>query len=199
MSEYQNTRRLDTKASRLSSTIITIDEGGTLYGLTQSNGQTRISAREMSKYWETDLASIVVNPAVIKELLDFNEEYDQAEILDLKALNGYLYALLYVKHEGEDKYNDYFAAIPLESVKNGTVAGSWFAGGPSVDELPEGHDTTPRSQEGFFGPKKFVGWGPDRIYIYDDHGASDGFYRIVEVDLRNRGISKAGLVVDRQQ
>jgi hypothetical protein len=185
---------------KLSSPIITIDEAGILYGLGQSNEQMYISARQKQHYWGSESSSSVrLDPATLKELLDFNAEYDQAEILDLKALNGYLYALLYVKHEGKDNYNDYFAAIPLESIQNGTAAGSWFVGGTSVDELPEGHDRGPGSREGFFGPKKFAGWGPDRIYIYDYNGSGEQrFHRIVEVDLRNRGISKAGLIANYQ-
>jgi hypothetical protein len=114
----------------------------------------------------------------------------------LKAQNGYLYALLFVRFDSEsgEEYYDYFAAIPIESIKQGNVQGAWYAGGQSVDELDEGHDRTSKSLEGFFGPQKFAGWGPERVYVYDYNGDGDRFHRIVEVDLLNRKISKAGLI-----
>jgi hypothetical protein len=66
-----------------------------------------------------------------------------------------------------------------------------------VDDIHKGEGLQPfsRSLEGFFGPKKIVGWGPERIYVYDQQGDSGAFHRIVEVDLRDRRISGAGLVV----
>jgi hypothetical protein len=203
LSEYDvsgQNRRLTNNASQLTSTIITIDEEGTLYG---TNGD-KISVRSMGSYTGQNANGNTVSLFDIRGIIsDFpgrkdGEEPPEPHIIDLQALNGYLYALLYIYRDGG--YYDYFAAIPLESIKQGTVEGVWHVGGRSVDELDdEDYDTAPNSREGFFGPKKFAGWGPDRIYVYDYHGGGDSgggaFHRIVEVDIRNRGISKTGLIV----
>jgi hypothetical protein len=182
--------------SHLDSAIITIDEEGMLYGIEDENN--KISVRPMGSYYSRDNP---VSTFDIDNLIDFlgREIESTPEILDLKALNGYLYMLLAVLQN--DVYYDYFAAIPLESIKQGNVKGAWYVGGTSVDELDgKDHNVGSNSLEGFFGPKKFVGWGPDRIYVYDYQGSNDnypnGFHRIVEVDLLNRKISRAGLIAD---
>jgi hypothetical protein len=109
-------------------------------------------------------------------------------VLDLKALNGHLYMLLRCGVSSSVYY--YFAALPLGAIKKENVRGAaWFAGGGSPAEL-----SGSGSLEGFFEPKMFTGWGPDRIYIYD---RADGFHRTLEVDLRGRRISRAGLVLSR--
>ncbi|MDR0623785.1 MAG: hypothetical protein LBG10_05080 [Treponema sp.] len=172
----------------LTSPFITIDEEGAFYTI---SGEKIYRTTDNGQSVNFDIADII-DPA--------GQEWGEADvdwnILDLKALNGYLYVLLYVHVLGNDHYYDYFAAVPLESIKKGAVKGAaWFTGGKSVDELDGDHASDPYSLNGFFGPKKITGWGPDRLYVYDSHDMSDGFHRIVEVDLRNRRISKAGLVL----
>ncbi|MDR2258677.1 MAG: hypothetical protein LBE14_05965 [Treponema sp.] len=175
----------------LTSPLITIDEDGAFYIISGVKiYRTMLDGPSVS----FDIADII-DPA--------GQEWGEADvaertIVDVKALNGYLYVLLRIKvtKNNEDQDYGYFAAVPLESIKKETVKGAaWFIGGKPVDELGEGHDKTSGSLEGFFGPQKITGWGPDRIYVYDYHDTDDGFRRIVEVDLRNRGIGKAGLVL----
>jgi hypothetical protein len=175
----------------LSSPYFTIDEEGAFY--TISGGKIYRTAHG-SQSASFDIADII-DPA--------GQEWDEANvvertILDLKALNGYLYILLFVLDK-QGQYYDYFAAVPVDAIKREAVKGAaWFAGGRSVDQLDEGYNTDPYSRKGFFGPKKIVGWGPERVYVYDLHGVDhDGFHRIVEVDIGSRGISKAGLVVKK--
>jgi hypothetical protein len=190
---------------QLNSAIITIDEEGTLYGIGRNNNDTnnngKISVYPMGAYFAgEDIDEKLVSSFDIDKLFGFlgRENPDKWGIFDLKAQNGYLYAILYVYFEQEKKYYDYFAAIPLESIKQGNVKGAWYVGGTSVDELDEkDHNVGSNSLEGFFGPKKFVGWGPERIYVYDYNGVDgETYHRIVEVDLLNRKISRAGLIAD---
>jgi hypothetical protein len=178
----------------VSSPVFTIDEEGAFYTIP---GKGEISRTKDGKTDSFDIADII-KPA--------GQGWDEAkvekrEILDMKALNGYLYVLLYVfLNDGERRDYDYFAAIPLEAIKTGTVKGAgWAVGGRSADQLGGGRNTGRDSTEGFFGPKKIVGWGPERIYVYDFHNDKAGFHRIVEVDLRGRRISKAGLAASGEQ
>jgi hypothetical protein len=171
----------------LSSPLITIDEDGTLYGIQNNNS---ISVWDMAGGYEgepsysldTNRISGKVAPEGTVELFS-----------DIKALNGRLYALLHIK-EGEANYHA-LAAIPLESVKNGNVEGMWFMG----EKVPD-FGAVRESREGFFHPKKIVGWGPDRLYVFDETQLPEGqdnYYRIVEVDIGNRQISGVGLFVKK--
>jgi hypothetical protein len=202
VSQASKSELVTNESSHLDSAIITIDEEGILYGLTNVGEETHITAREMPNYWKKEGIEIPLDAGTLEELLNFTEKPSKVEFFDLKALNGYLYALLCVHYQDDTTdhtaYYDCFAAIPLESIKQGNVKGSWYVGGQSVDELDDNQGSN--SLEGFFGPKKFAGWGPDRIYVYDNQGTSyndrKGFHRIVEVDLLNRKISRAGLIAD---
>jgi hypothetical protein len=205
ISEYDvsnGDKREENDPSRLSSALITIDEEGFLYGVTRSDDEGySITVREQGKYWEETPPSLSMN-ALAENLLGFKDDdgYKVGDIFDMKALNGYLYLIFYIQTTaGEDaQYYDYFAAVPLESVRAGNSGGAWFTGGQSVDQTVEdGKTIDPLSLAGFYGPQKFAGWGPDRIYVYDYNSPTshtNEFHRIVEVDLRDRAISKAGLV-----
>jgi hypothetical protein len=168
--------------------IFTVDETGAFYTISDAKIYRTASDGQSTSCNIAD----IIDPAG----QDWAETPDNRQIIDLKALNGYLYVVLVV-HFGADttkRYYDYVAAVPLESIKNGAGEAAWFAGGKSVDELDEKLDRY--SLKGFFGPVKIVGWGPERIYVYDHHDAGDaGFRRIVEVNLRDHTISRAGLVV----
>jgi hypothetical protein len=164
----------------LASPLITTDEEGAFYVI-QGNSIVRATGAGAVSF---DIADII-DPAG----QGWNDTtVSERKILDLKALNGYLYILLYIK-DSSQVYN-YFAALPLGAIKGENVRGAaWFAGGKSQAEL-----SGSGSLAGFFEPKKIVGWGPERIYIYDISG---DFHRTVEVDLRGRRISGAGLVLSR--
>jgi hypothetical protein len=176
----------------LSSSIFTVDEDGALY--------TIVDSKIYRTTLDDQFASFNIADIIDPTGQDWADGDPARKILDLKALNGYLYVLLYIQDE-QDHYYDYIAAVSLDSIKKGTGRAAWAAGGRSVDEL-QGDNINPDSLEGFFGPKKIVGWGPDRIYVYDyqeyDSNPDKRFRRIVEVDIRNRRISRAGLVVRRR-
>jgi hypothetical protein len=195
LSEYdvsrsgQGTLKQNT-ASNLSSALITIDEEGFLYGVTGPKNDIEITVRKQGAYW-TESSSSLSMRSVAGSLPEDNGIVEN--ISDLKALNGYLYVLFTVISGN----NGYCAAIPLESVRAGTLGGAWFAGSMMSGEQTGAPDLF--STAGFYGLKKFVGWGPDRLYIYDVHGnGEDSFHRIVELNLRDRKISKAGLIVEAE-
>jgi hypothetical protein len=166
-------------SGELTSPLITTDEEGAFYVI---KGDSIIRATEAGTV-SFGIADII-DPAG----QDWNNSaVSGREIRDLKALNGYLYMLVHIKALSQSYH--YFAALPLESIKAGNAQAAWFAGGTSQAEL-----SGSGSLAGFFEPKKIIGWGPERIYVYD---VSGGFHRTVEVDLRSRGISRAGLVLPR--
>jgi hypothetical protein len=177
--------------SNLSSAIITIDDEGILYGVAivekDNISGAAIAARQPGSYWEAaDGASVFITSIFEKILPDLPADSISSEnILDLKALNGYLYMLCRITDDV------YLAAVPLEAVRTGTLGGgAWFIGA-LPGENQAAHD--PYTLEGFWGAQKIVGWGPDRLYVYD---RSNEIHRIVEVDTGNRRISRAGLVAE---
>jgi hypothetical protein len=164
----------------LTSPIITTDEEGAFYVIKDDSIVRATEAGAVS----FDIADII-DPA--GQAWD-NSTVSAREILDLKALNGYVYMLIYIKAASQSYH--YFAALPLEAIKGGDVRGAaWFVGGKSAELSGSG------SLAGFFEPKKIIGWGPERIYVYDVFNGAGGFHRTVEVDLRSRRISGAGLVL----
>lgn len=168
----------------LASALITIDEEGFLYGVViDQHDQLSLTARKQGAYWAG--SPVLSMKSILEDLLEV-KGYAVETIADLKALNGYLYILF---GAGDGKY---CAAIPLESVRAGTLKDAWFAGGAAFEEGQTGAPD-PYSTAGFYGPEKFVGWGPDRLYVYDVW-YDDSRHRIVELNLRDRKISKAGLV-----
>jgi hypothetical protein len=190
--------RKDNSLSHLSSAIITIDDEGILYGVTGQEADTAITVRKPGSYWKADgdgVSSLFIKSIFEKALPDGDSgDYITSEsILDLKALNGYLYMIC---RQNED-FPAFFAAVPLEAVRTGNPAGgAWFVKGLTVDDLATAASDT---LEGFLGARKFAGWGPDRLYVYDTQGNTDyGTHRIVEVDLGNRRLSKAGMIAGQK-